>query len=165
MRRETVDLSALATDVLAELQKSEPERKVDWHIESGLVAEGDAQLLRVALVNLLGTAWKFIGKTANAKIEFGAMRNAPIPSTQGAMEFFVRDNGVGFDMAYAGKLFGAFQRLHLSSEFPGTGIGLATVQRIIRRHGGRVWAEGAVGKGKAWGFPAVCCLFAGRRHT
>ncbi|MGC2456822.1 MAG: CHASE3 domain-containing protein [Gallionellaceae bacterium] len=147
MRRGTVDLSALAADVLAELQKSEPRRKVDWRIESGLVAEGDAQLLRVALVNLLGNAWKFTGKTANAKIEFGAMRN-----TDGTTGFFVRDNGAGFDMAYADKLFGAFQRLHLASEFPGTGIGLATVQRIIHRHGGRVWAEGAVGKGATFYF-------------
>lgn len=156
MQRGTVDLSALAADVFAELQKSEPERKVDWRIEPGLIAEGDAQLLRVALVNLLGNAWKFTGKTANAKIEFGAMRDAAIPNTQGAPDsapsFFVRDNGAGFDMTYAGKLFGAFQRLHLTSEFPGTGIGLATVQRIIHRHGGRVWAEGAVGKGATFYF-------------
>jgi len=147
MQRGTVDLSALAADVFAELQKSEPERKVDWRIEPGLIAQGDAQLLRVALVNLLGNAWKFTGKTANAKIEFGAMRDA-----DGATDFFVRDNGAGFDMTYAGKLFGAFQRLHLTSEFPGTGIGLATVQRIIHRHGGRVWAEGAVGKGATFYF-------------
>ena len=147
MRRETVDLSALAADVLAELQKSEPLRRVDWHIESGLVAEGDAQLLRVALVNLLGNAWKFTGKTASAKIEFGAMRNA-----DGMTKFFVRDNGAGYDMTHADKLFGAFQRLHLASDFPGTGIGLATVQRIIHRHGGRVWAEGAVGKGATFYF-------------
>jgi len=156
MQRGTVDLSALAADVFAELQKSEPQRKVDWRIEPGLIAQGDAQLLRVALVNLLGNAWKFTGKTANAKIEFGAMRNAPIPNTQGAPDFapsfFVRDNGAGFDMTYAGKLFGAFQRLHLTSEFPGTGIGLATVQRIIHRHGGRVRAEGAVGKGATFYF-------------
>ena len=147
MWRKTVDLSALAADVLGELQKSEPGRKVDWRIESGLIAQGDAQLLRVALVNLLGNAWKFTGKTVNAKIEFGAMRNA-----DDATEFFVRDNGAGFDMAYAGRLFGAFQRLHLTSEFPGTGIGLATVQRIVHRHGGRVWAEGAVGKGATFYF-------------
>ena len=157
MLRETVDLGALAADALAELQKSEPERKVDWHIESGLVAEGDVRLLRVVLVNLLGNAWKFTGKTANAKIEFGAASapdtgNAPIPDTQDAPGFFVRDNGAGYDMSYADKLFGAFQRLHLLSDFPGTGIGLATVQRIIHRHGGRVWAEGAVGKGATFYF-------------
>jgi signal transduction histidine kinase len=152
MHRETVNLSALATEVLAELQKSEPERKVDWRIESGLIAQGDARLLRVALVNLLGNAWKFTGKTATAKIEFGAMRDAPIPNTQDATEFFVRDNGAGFDMAYAGKLFGAFQRLHLTSEFPGTGIGLATVQRIMHRHGGQVRGEGAPGQGATFYF-------------
>lgn len=147
MRRETVDLSALAADVIAELQKSEPLRRVDWHIESGLVAEGDAPLLRVVLVNLLGNAWKFTGKTANAQIEFGALNNA-----EGAPGFFVRDNGAGYDMAYADKLFGAFQRLHLASDFPGTGIGLATVQHIVHRHGGRLWAEGAVGKGATFYF-------------
>jgi PAS domain S-box-containing protein len=165
MRRETVDLSALAADVLAELQKSEPGRNVDWHIEPGLVAEGDAQLLRVLLVNLLGNAWKFTGKTASAKIQFGAASvlntgNAPIPDTQGAPDFtqsfapsfFVRDNGVGFDMIYADKLFGAFQRLHLSSEFPGTGIGLATVQRIVHRHGGQVRGEGVPGQGATFYF-------------
>ena len=161
MLRETVDLSALAADVIAELQKSEPLRRVECHIESGLVAEGDARLLRVVLVNLLGNAWKFTGKTANAKIEFGATSgpdtgNAPIPDTQGAPDvaqsFFVRDNGAGYDMSYADKLFGAFQRLHLVSDFPGTGIGLATVQRIVHRHGGRVWAEGAVGKGATFYF-------------
>jgi len=167
MRRETVDLSALAADVFAELQKSEPERKVDWHIESGLAAEGDARLLRVVLVNLLGNAWKFTGKTASAKIEFGVTSvpdtgNAPIADTQNAPDtqcaphvapsFFVRDNGAGYDMSYADKLFGAFQRLHLVSDFPGTGIGLATVQRTVYRHGGRVWAEGAVGKGATFYF-------------
>jgi signal transduction histidine kinase len=147
MRRKTVDLSALATDVLTELQKSEPGRKVDWSFEPGLIAQGDAQLLRVALVNLLGNAWKFTGKTANAKIEFGALRNA-----EGAMEFFVRDNGVGFDMAYAGKLFGAFQRLHLSNQFPGSGIGLATVWRIIHRHGGQVRGAGMPDQGATFYF-------------
>ena len=147
MRRVTVDLSALAAAVLAELQKSEPERCVDWQIESGLVAEGDARLLRVVLDNLLGNAWKFTGKTTNAKIEFGALPNA-----EGAPSFFLRDNGAGYDMAYADKLFGAFQRLHLVSDFTGTGIGLATVQRIVHRHGGRLWAEGAVGKGATFYF-------------
>jgi PAS domain S-box-containing protein len=147
MRRETVDLSALAADVLAELQKSEPERKMDWRIEPDLIAVGDERLLRVLLVNLLGNAWKFTGKTANAEIEFGSMRNA-----EGATEFFVRDNGAGFDMAYADKLFGAFQRLHLVSEFPGTGIGLATVQRIMHRHGGQVRGTGASGQGATFYF-------------
>jgi PAS domain S-box-containing protein len=147
MRRETVDLGALAADVLEELQKSEPERKVEWHIEPGLAADGDTQLLRVALFNLLGNAWKFTGKTANTKIEFGAIRHA-----NGNTEFFVRDNGAGFDMRYAGKLFGAFQRLHLTSEFQGTGVGLATVQRIVHRHGGQVRAEGVPGQGATFYF-------------
>lgn len=147
LRREPVDLSVIAADVLAELQKSEPARRVDWQIESGLVAEGDANLLRVVLDNLLGNAWKFTGKTANAKIEFGALPRAEV-----AAGFFVQDNGAGYDMSYGDKLFGAFQRLHLVSDFPGTGIGLATVQRIVHRHSGRVWAKGAVGKGATFCF-------------
>jgi PAS domain S-box-containing protein len=147
IHRESVDLSAFAADVLAEFQKSEPERKVDCRIESGLITAGDERLLRVLLINLLGNAWKFTGKTTNAKIEFGAMQNST-----GAMEFFVRDNGAGFDVNYAGKLFGPFQRMHLLSEYPGTGIGLATVKRIVVRHGGRVWAEGQVGQGATFYF-------------
>jgi light-regulated signal transduction histidine kinase (bacteriophytochrome) len=115
------------------------------------------QLLRVLLVNLLGNSWKFAGKTANATIEFGAMRNAPIQNTQGqntqgTRDFFVRDNGAGFDMTYAGKLFGAFRRLHTNAEFPGTGIGLATVQRIIHRHGGQVRGTGFPGRGATFYF-------------
>jgi len=147
MQREAVDLSALAGSVLASLQASEPARKVDWHIEPGLTASGDANLLRVVLDNLLGNAWKFTGKQASARIELGVLRQAGSEQA-----YFVRDNGVGFDMTYAGKLFGAFQRLHTMSEFPGTGIGLATVQRIIHRHGGRVWAEGVAGKGATFYF-------------
>ncbi len=147
IRRETVDLSALAGEVLAELQKSEPGRRVECRIEPGLTAGGDARLLRVVLDNLLGNAWKFTGRQPRPCIEFGAIRD-----TDGAPAFFVRDNGAGFDMTYAGKLFGAFQRLHTLSEFPGTGVGLATVQRIVHRHGGRVWAEGAVEKGATFYF-------------
>lgn len=108
---------------------------------------GDERLLRVALENLLGNAWKFTGKQSDASIEFG-ITHPP----GGAAEFFVRDNGAGFEMAYADKLFGAFQRLHTTSEFPGSGIGLATVQRIIHRHGGKVRAEGAVGQGATFYF-------------
>mgnify|MGYP001605070151 FL=1 len=147
MQREAVDLSALAGSVLAGLQAGEPARKVDWHIETGLVASGDANLLRVVLDNLLGNAWKFTGRQPQPRIEFGATRGA-----DGEPAFFVRDNGAGFDMTYAGKLFGAFQRLHTVHDFPGTGVGLATVQRIVHRHGGRVWAEGAVGKGATFYF-------------
>jgi light-regulated signal transduction histidine kinase (bacteriophytochrome) len=147
MRREAINLSALATEVLTDLQKSQPERKVDWHVEPELMAEGDPRLLRVVLDNLLGNAWKYSARQSNPRIEFGATRNA-----DGVTEFFTRDNGVGFDMAYAGKLFGAFQRLHTLSEFPGTGIGLATVQRIVHRHGGRVHGEGAMGQGATFYF-------------
>ncbi len=147
MHRESVDLSALAAEVLAELQKGEPARQVDCRIEPGLVASGDARLLRLALVNLLGNAWKYTGCQPQPRIEFGALHNA-----QGATDFFVRDNGAGFDMAYADKLFGAFQRLHLQGEFPGTGVGLATVQRIIHRHGGQVRGEGVPGQGATFYF-------------
>lgn len=147
MRRGTVDLGALAASVLEELRKSEPERKVEWHIEPGLAADGDTQLLRVALFNLLDNAWKYTAHQPQPRIEFGAIRHV-----NGNTEFFVRDNGAGFDMRYAGKLFGAFQRLHTASEFPGTGIGLATVQRIISRHGGQVRAEGVPGQGATFFF-------------
>ena len=147
MQREAVDLSVLAADVLAALQKSEPDRRVEYLIEPGLVVEGDVRLLRVVLDNLLGNAWKFTGKQAHARIEFGAHSQET-----GGPAYFVRDNGAGFDMNYVGKLFGVFQRLHILSDFPGTGVGLATVQRIVQRHGGRVWAEGAVGKGATFYF-------------
>lgn len=147
MRRDTVDLSALAIDVIAELRNNEPNRIVECQIESGLTAEGDASLLRVALSNLLGNAWKYSGKTNNPLIKFGMKQNA-----DGLREFFVSDNGVGFDMAYADKLFGAFQRLHSFSEFPGTGVGLATVQRVIHRHGGVVRGDGVLGQGATFYF-------------
>jgi len=163
MQRETVDLSALAGDVLAELQKNEPERRVECHIEPGLAAEGDARLLRVVLDNLLGNAWKFTSKTANVKIEFGALPQASPGmdevdrvvnrrSETGGPAYFVRDNGAGFDMQYVNKLFGAFQRLHAMNEFPGTGVGLATVQRIVHRHGGAVRAQGKPGAGATFYF-------------
>jgi len=146
MRREAVDLSSLAQAVAAELQQREPERRVEFVIAEGLVAEGDAPLLRVVLENLLGNAWKFTAKYPRARIEFG------VTQRRGERAYFVRDDGVGFDMAYADKLFGAFQRLHSTAEFDGTGIGLATVQRIIHRHGGRVWAEGMEGQGATFYF-------------
>jgi len=146
MRHETVDLSALAHDIAGELQKTRPERQVDFVIAPGLVVNGDAQLLRAVLENLLGNAWKFTSAHPCAKIEFG------IAEYEGKPAYFVRDDGVGFDMAYVDKLFGAFQRLHAMNEFPGTGIGLATVQRIIHRHGGHVWAEGAVEQGATFYF-------------
>ena len=146
LRRASVDLTALARDILAELQAAEPERQVEVSLAAGLTVHGDARLLRVALTNLLGNAWKFTGKQAQARIEFGVLQ------AHGERAYYVRDNGAGFDMAYAQKLFGAFQRLHTESEFPGTGIGLAIVQRVILRHGGRLWAESAVGAGAAFFF-------------
>jgi PAS domain S-box-containing protein len=141
LRREPVDLTALARSVLARFQKNEPERKAELVMSDGLIANGDARLLGVVLENLLGNAWKFTGRRPMARIEVGAQQE------DGRPVFFVRDNGAGFDMAYAHKLFGVFQRLHSGAEFEGTGIGLATVQRIVQRHGGRVWAEGEVGRG------------------
>jgi signal transduction histidine kinase len=147
LRREPVDLSALARTLAAELQQRGAGRPVEVVIADGLVAEGDARLLRVVLENLLANAWKFTAKKPRARVEFGADRRNGGPAT-----YFVRDNGAGFDMRYAGKLFGAFQRLHTVHEFPGNGIGLATVQRIIHRHGGRVWAEGAVDNGATFYF-------------
>ena len=146
MRLETVNLSALARAIAAELRRPQPERPVEFVIADGLVARGDPGLLRVALVNLLGNAWKFTGKHPRARIEFG------VTSPNGQPIYFVRDDGAGFDMAYADKLFGAFQRLHTALEFEGTGIGLATVQRVIQRHGGRVWGEGAVEHGATFYF-------------
>lgn len=135
-----VDLSAVARDVAADLRRSAPGRAVRWSIAPGLRARGDAGLLRIVLQNLLGNAWKYTSKHDHAHVEFGVEAR----DGEGAPAFFVRDDGAGFDMRYANKLFGAFQRLHTVEEFEGTGIGLATVQRIVHRHGGRVWAEGAV---------------------
>ena len=146
MRHETVDLSALAAIVLTELQKSEPDRKVNLLIEPGLTGVGDERLLRMALVNLLGNAWKFTSLTPQPQIEFGATHAGS------TTEFFVRDNGTGFDMAYADKLFGAFQRLHNAAEFPGTGVGLAIVKRIIHRHGGQVRGVGVPDQGATFYF-------------
>ncbi len=146
MHREMVDLSALARSIEAELRQEEPEREATFTIAENVIAWGDARLLRVALENLLGNAWKFTARKPHARIEFGLTRE------DGETIYFVRDDGAGFDMTYAGKLFGAFQRLHASSEFEGSGIGLATVQRVVRRHGGRVWAEGAVDQGATFYF-------------
>jgi signal transduction histidine kinase len=146
LRRSPVDLSALARSVAVELARAEPERKVAMVIADGIVAEGDAPLLRIALENLLGNAWKFTGKRAEARIEVGTM------SVDGGMVYFVRDNGAGFDPAYEAKLFGVFQRLHSTHEFDGTGIGLATVKRIVNRHSGRIWATGGVDRGATFYF-------------
>jgi signal transduction histidine kinase len=146
MRRERLDLSALAKSVAEDVRKADPERRVEFSIGDGLVAEADSGLMRVVMENLLGNAWKYTSHHSRARIEFGASPH------NGGHAFFVRDDGAGFDPRYAGRLFGAFQRLHDSKEFPGSGVGLATVQRIIRRHGGQIWAEGAVGKGATFYF-------------
>ena len=143
----TVDLSALAREIADECQGRSPERVASIHIENGLQAQGDARLLRVMMENLVGNAWKFTSQQAHADIEVGHTINAA-----GLVVFFVRDNGAGFDMAYADKLFNTFQRLHAVTEFPGTGVGLATVSRVIGRHGGEVWAEAAPGKGATFFF-------------
>jgi PAS domain S-box-containing protein len=150
MHRETVDLSALARIVAAELQQTESSRQVMFVIADRVFANGDARLLQVVLENLLGNAWKFTSKQSAACIEFGVLRS----NTNGEDKsiYFVRDDGAGFDMIYAAKMFGAFQRLHDASEFEGNGVGLASVQRIINRHGGRVWAEGKVGQGATFYF-------------
>ncbi len=146
MRLERVNVSDVAAEVFAKLEESQPERRVQVEIEKGLEATADSRLLKIILENLLGNAWKFTSKRASAHIELGKTNE------NGASAFFVRDDGAGFDPAYADRLFGAFQRLHAMSEFPGTGIGLATVQRIVHRHGGRVWAESSVGQGATFYF-------------
>ena len=146
MRREVVNLSELACASAADLKQREPKRKVTFNIKEELATHGDKRLLRIALNNLLGNALKFTAKRAQAQITFGQEKK------NGETTYFVRDNGAGFDMAYVGKLFGAFQRLHTAGEFEGTGIGLATVQRIIHRHGGRAWGEGQVGHGATFYF-------------
>jgi signal transduction histidine kinase len=146
LKRVSVDLSAFAKEVADELSRTQPERAVEFVIPDGLTVEGDAVMLRAVVENLLGNAWKFTGKRDAAKIEFGAVRR------NGSCAYFVRDNGAGFDMAYAGRLFCAFQRFHAATDYPGSGIGLATVQRIVHRHGGKVWAEGEPEKGATFFF-------------
>lgn len=145
--REKVDLGAMARQIASELQATAPDRQAEFHIADNLSAHGDPRLLRVVLENLLSNAWKFTSQKAPARIEMASM-TAP----DGKTAYYVRDNGAGFDMAYAGRLFAVFQRLHSESEFPGTGVGLATVQRVIRKHGGRIWADGAVDHGATFYF-------------
>jgi len=145
-RKEQVDLSALVTTVANELRKANPDRNVELVVKPNVTANADARLIRITLENLLGNAWKFTSKAEAARVEFGTR------DEDGNLVYFVRDNGAGFDMKYADKLFGAFQRLHTDKEFPGTGIGLATVQRIVLRHGGRIWVDAAVGSGATFQF-------------
>jgi light-regulated signal transduction histidine kinase (bacteriophytochrome) len=155
MHPSSVDLSQLANRICTDLRRSNPERQVEFTIQSGVFAQGDAHLLQVILENLLHNAWKFTSKHPQCKIEFGeiAPSTPPISSpTHRVPIYFVRDDGAGFDMAYINKLFGPFQRLHSMLDFPGNGIGLATVQRIVHRHGGRVWAEGIREQGATFYF-------------
>jgi PAS domain S-box-containing protein len=187
LRRESIDVSALAERIAAELQATQPERVVEFVIRPGLSTEADARLLRVLLENLLGNAWKYTRKHTTARIEFGSLADGVWPMaedrTQAGQDggdqvpsaishqrvFFVRDDGAGFDMGYVDRLFRPFQRLHGVNEFEGSGIGLATVQRIVRRHGGRVWAEGAVECGATISFtlgPVIDgATTPGRRNT
>jgi light-regulated signal transduction histidine kinase (bacteriophytochrome) len=148
---EEVDLSDLACTVSAEIQLADSGHTAEFKIHEGLTAKGDPMLLRIALDNLLGNAWKYSHKNEKAAIEFG------VASQEGETTYFVRDNGAGFDMGQVDRLFKPFQRLHRASEFPGTGIGLATVQRIIDRHGGRIWAESKVGEGATFFFTIGNC--------
>ena len=144
--RNRVDLSELARTIIAEFQQKEPERAVGVTVQGGLVAECDSRLIRLMLENLLYNAWKFTSKIAQAEIGFGATVE------EGVTTFFVRDNGAGFDMKYASKLFKVFQRLHRPEQFEGTGVGLAIVQRVVHRHGGQVWAESKPGEGATFCF-------------
>jgi signal transduction histidine kinase len=146
IRREDVNLSEIVESIVKDLRGRDPQRNVELTVAPGLHAQGDAQLIRIALQNLLENAWKFTGKRPRAVIEFGAA------SANGRTAFFVRDDGAGFDPDHADKLFAPFQRLHRAAEFPGTGIGLATVQRIVHRHGGRVWAESVPEEGATFHF-------------
>ena len=141
LTRVAVDVSHLADEVTRDLERQHADRRIEILIANGLTANADARLVRIVLENLLGNAFKFTAKTDAARVEVGDSE------IDGARAFFVRDNGAGFDEAYASKLFAPFQRLHSEKEFAGTGIGLATVQRIVRRHGGRAWARSAIGAG------------------
>jgi PAS domain S-box-containing protein len=146
IKLQSVDLSAIGSSIATELHETQPQRRMEFHIQEGLQAYADPNLIRIALENLLGNAWKFTSKRDSARIEFGQT------NSNGNLVYFIRDDGAGFDRAYADRLFGAFQRLHDKNDFPGTGVGLATVQRIIHRHGGRIWAESAVQKGATFFF-------------
>jgi PAS domain S-box-containing protein len=150
IRRTQVNLSAIAQEIVQELSENYPERRINWQIAPNLIVEGDRRLLRIVVENLLNNAWKFTTGQVNSQIEFNCLT---LDSPEGSyLAYFVHDNGVGFDEAYASRLFQPFQRLHTTDEFPGTGIGLATVQRIIHRHGGHVWANAIVNKGAIFYF-------------
>jgi light-regulated signal transduction histidine kinase (bacteriophytochrome) len=146
LQRQPVDLSQLAHYILEDLQREAPEREADLRIEPGIVVQGDPTLLRIALENLLGNAWKYSGKCTRTQIDFRR------ESRNGSAALMVGDNGAGFDMRFSDRLFGVFQRLHSAKDFQGTGVGLASVRRIVRRHGGDIWAESEVGSGARFFF-------------
>ncbi len=150
IRPAEIDLSALAAEIVEELRQGAPQRRIGVSIETGLVARGDPQLVRIVLQNLLDNAWKYTGKVEDARVRFGCER------ADWECVYFVRDNGVGFDMAFADKLFAPFQRLHSTHDFEGTGVGLASVARIIKRHGGSIWAESVPGQGATFRFTLPC---------
>ena len=159
VNRQSADLSALAAAILDDLRAGEPGRSVEIEVQPGVRADADARLMRIALENLLGNAWKFTGKTEAAQIAFG------VSGTAGHdLRYYVRDNGAGFDMAFAEQLFAPFQRLHGATEFEGTGVGLATVQRVIHRHSGRVWAESCPGQGATFFFTLTEQTIDGKRR-
>jgi light-regulated signal transduction histidine kinase (bacteriophytochrome) len=143
---ENINLSNIANDIINDFKIQQPDKKVNIVIANNLIVSGDKQLLKIVVQNLLENSWKYTGKKENSQIEFGKTISS------GKEVYFIKDNGVGFDMKYAGKLFGVFQRLHSSKEFPGSGVGLSTVQRIIQRHNGQIWAEAAVNEGAAFYF-------------
>lgn len=144
---QTINLSNMAQEILANLKASDPERQVETIIQAELTAHGDPVLLRIVLENLLSNAWKYTSQCQKARIEFGAT-----PESHSLPTFYVQDNGAGFNMKYAEKLFRAFQRMHSQEEFPGTGVGLASVQQIVKKHGGRIWVEAAVNQGATFYF-------------
>src|SRR5205823_4711043 len=146
LRREEIDLTSVARAIVQQIQDKEPSRKVDVQIEDHLTVMGDAHMVEILMRNLISNAWKFTREEKNPVIRIGK------ETVGGETRMFVRDNGVGFDMIYAHRLFAAFHRLHSQSEFTGTGIGLASAQRIVNRHGGRIWAEGAVAEGATFYF-------------
>jgi light-regulated signal transduction histidine kinase (bacteriophytochrome) len=146
IRNSEVNLSKIAEDCVYSLRSAEPGKNVDIEIESNVVAKGDEKLLRLVIQNLLGNAWKFASHCDNPVIKFGVVRNGSNET------YYVQDNGVGFDMKYAKKVFGIFQRLHTREEFEGTGIGLASVERVISRHGGKVWVEAKPAQGATFYF-------------
>src|ERR1044071_1286627 len=146
LRRERCNLSMLVQEVSRELKENEPGRQVTFVIEEGVIVEGDPKLLRIVVENLLGNSWKYTSKHSQARIEFGVVQQ------QGKPAYFIRDDGAGFDPSYASRLFGAFQRLHAEKDFPGTGVGLAPGRRVLQRHSGRIWAEGAVERGSTFYF-------------